>query len=169
MIWLDGLDLPQYQHFPIHFAQHYSEPRYPAEDFPTSDLLFPWSDMEAKLVAVEGSHAIVRYTSQEAGKEGQEVSNRLGAQCERIEASSSSPRVRENASSVYHVIDGSGRTTIGDKTIQWEKGDTFAVPAWQPFSHEATTSTFLFRFDDIPMLKALGYYRNEADNFFEDL
>lgn len=167
MIWLDGLDLPQYQHFPIHFAQHYSEPRYPAQDAPTSELLFPWSNMEARLRASPDAHAIVRYTSQVAGKEGQDVSNRLGAQCERLDASSESPRVRENASSVYHVIDGSGRTAVGDKEVTWEKGDTFAVPAWEPFVHHASSDSFLFRFDDIPMLKALGYYRNEADNFFE--
>lgn len=30
MIWLDGLDLPLYHHFPTHFAQPYHEPRYPS-------------------------------------------------------------------------------------------------------------------------------------------
>lgn len=141
MIWLDGLDLPQYQHFPIHFAQHYSEPRYPAQDSPSSELLFPWIDMEKKLLAADGDHATVRYTSQEEGKEGQDVSNRLGAQCERLEAGTSSARAQENASSVYHVIDGQGQSNIGDKTIQWQKGDTFAVPAWEPYTHQVSQDT----------------------------
>lgn len=150
MIWLDGLDLPQYQHFPIHFAQHYSEPRYPAEDAPSSELLFPWVDMEAKLEAEatqEGGkgkeHVIVRYKSQEAGKEGQEVSNRLGAQCERVEAGGKSKSARENASSVYHVIEGEGKTTIGDKVIEWVKGDTFCVPAWEAYQHEVSCLRFI--------------------------
>jgi gentisate 1,2-dioxygenase len=141
MIWLDGLDLPQYQHFPIHFAQHYSEPRYPAEDAPSSELLFLWVDMEARLdveARADGGkeHVIVRYTSQEKGKEGQEVSNRLGAQCERIKADGRSKPARENASSVYHVVEGVGRTTIGEKVIEWVKGDTFCIPAWEPYHHE---------------------------------
>lgn len=139
MIWLDGLDLPQYQHFPVHFAQHHSEPRYPAEDAPSSDLLFPWRDMEKRLSAAEGDHAVVRYTSQEAGKDGQDVSARLGAQCERLNAGAESKQNRENASSVYHIVDGEGYTLVGTQTIEWVKGDTFAVPAWEPYQHVVST------------------------------
>jgi gentisate 1,2-dioxygenase len=138
MIWLDGLDLPQYQHFPVHFAQHYSQPRYPAEDATSSDIHFPWSHMQAKLDASGGKHRIVRYTSQESGKEDQDVSVRLGAQCEYLEGKSSSETSRENASSVYHVIEGEGKTAIGATVIEWTKGDTFAVPAWEPYVHEVS-------------------------------
>lgn len=184
MIWLDGLDLPQYQHFPVHFAQHYSQPRYPAEDANFSDMHFPWSRMQAELEASTGQHRIVRYTSQEPGKEGQDVSVRLGAQCERLEGGAASEPSRENASSVYHVIEGEGSSTIGEAVIQWTKGDTFAVPAWEPYQHlvspaescqkprsltdvQVKTPSFLFRFDDIPMLKALNYYRNENEGFLD--
>jgi gentisate 1,2-dioxygenase len=31
MIWLDGLDITLYHYFPTHFAQPYSELRYPSE------------------------------------------------------------------------------------------------------------------------------------------
>jgi gentisate 1,2-dioxygenase len=134
MIWLDGLDLPQYQHFPVHFAQHFSQPRYPAKDAASSELHFPWMDMERELMALPGPHRTVRYTSKEQGKEGQDVSVRLGAQCEHLQAGARSSSARENASAVYHVIDGEGETSIGEVTIEWTKGDTFAIPAWQPYS-----------------------------------
>jgi gentisate 1,2-dioxygenase len=49
MIWLDGLDLPNFTHFPVHFVEHYSEPRYPADDLEESPIVFPWSKMQAKL------------------------------------------------------------------------------------------------------------------------
>lgn len=31
MIWLDGLDLPLFQAFPVNFAQNYAESRYPSQ------------------------------------------------------------------------------------------------------------------------------------------
>jgi gentisate 1,2-dioxygenase len=83
-------------------------------------------------------HSVVRYTSQEEGEEGQEVSKVIGAQCERLEAGAKSESRRENTSAVYHVIDGKGLSTIGDKVIEWVKGDTFTVPSWQPYVHEVS-------------------------------
>lgn len=51
MIWLDGLDLPNFVHFPVHFVEHYQQPRYPAEDVDTSNspIVFPWSKMKTQL------------------------------------------------------------------------------------------------------------------------
>lgn len=28
MIWLDGLDLPMYRHFPVHFVEHFKVSRW---------------------------------------------------------------------------------------------------------------------------------------------
>ena len=89
MIWLDGLDLPQWQHFPCHFVQHYDKPRYPAEPQETSDILFPWRETQAKLDAIKDDWAVSRYTAKpttpNAGPNG-EVSKVIGAQAERINA-----------------------------------------------------------------------------------
>jgi gentisate 1,2-dioxygenase len=35
MIWLDGLELPNFRHFPVHFVEQYEKPRYLAEDVDT--------------------------------------------------------------------------------------------------------------------------------------
>lgn len=51
VIWLDGLDLPNFVHFPVHFVEHFAKARYPAEDRDESPILFPWKDMQAKLEA----------------------------------------------------------------------------------------------------------------------
>lgn len=63
MIWLDGLDLPNFQHFPVHFVEQYSSPRYPAEDVDTSSspLVFPWSRMKAALDVNGRDWAELRY------------------------------------------------------------------------------------------------------------
>ncbi|RSH81656.1 uncharacterized protein EHS24_007836 [Apiotrichum porosum] len=171
MIWLDGLDLPQFQHYPVHFVQHYKDPRYPAEDAPTSPIVFPWVDMQAALDATKGkqAHSIVRYTSQEPGHEGEEVSKIIGAQCERLDAGAKTVPVQETTSAVYHCVDGQGRTKIGDKVIEWVKGDTFTVPSWQEYTHEADVDSYLYRFDDRPMITALGFYRNATEDFYNQV
>lgn len=85
----------------------------------------------------------------------------LSGSAERLTAGESSPPVQETASSVYHVISGSGWSKVGDTRIAWKQGDTFCVPAWHPYQHfaDATETVYLYRFDDKPMLKALGFYR----------
>lgn len=92
------------------------------------------------------------------------VSRILGGSATRIAAGKSSPRTQETASSVYHVIEGSGHTTIGDQKYEWTKGDTFCIPSWYPFQHfaggsEGEEPVYLYRFDDKPMLTSLGFYR----------
>lgn len=63
MIWLDGLDLPNFVHFPTHFVEHFDAPRYPAEDVDTTEspIVFPWLLMKAQLDAIDGDSAVQRY------------------------------------------------------------------------------------------------------------
>ena len=89
------------------------------------------------------------------------MSKTLGGLAERIDAGTSSPTVCETASSVYHVIEGSGHTEINGEKFPWKTGDTFCVPSWHSYQHHADSkdTVYLYRFDDKPMLKALGFYR----------
>lgn len=92
------------------------------------------------------------------------VSKTLGTAAARINAGVATPTVQETASSVYHVIEGTGYTTIGGKKFTWEKGDTFCIPSWYPYQHFASDDhdkapVYLYRFDDKPMLNSLGFYR----------
>ena len=94
------------------------------------------------------------------------VSKTLGGLAERLNASKSSPPVQETASSVYHVIEGSGHSQIGETELTWKRGDTFCVPAWHRYEHfaDAGETVYLYRFDDKPMLKALGFYRVQGED-----
>ncbi|KAL8289973.1 hypothetical protein RB597_001568 [Gaeumannomyces tritici] len=161
MIWLDGLDLPNFVHFPVHFVEHYSAPRYPAEDADTSQspLVFPWVRMKAALDAKGGDYVTLPYLH----ADGTEVSKILGGSAAILMPGKKSLKVQETASSVYHVIEGSGHSLIGSEKFAWQKGDTFCVPAWYPYEHfadEGPEPVYLYRFDDKPMLRALGFYRN---------
>lgn len=68
---------------------------------------------------------------------------------------------QETVSSVYHVIAGSGYSTIGELKLEWKQGDTFCVPSWYRYQHYANSGStvYLYRFDDKPMIEALGFYR----------
>jgi gentisate 1,2-dioxygenase len=88
----------------------------------------------------------------------------MGAAAERIDAGAASPPVRETIGSVYHVVSGTGFSQVGETELRWEQGDTFAVPSWHRLEHRATgaTPSYLFRYDDRPMIAALGLYRTET-------
>ncbi|KAH7039587.1 putative gentisate 1,2-dioxygenase [Microdochium trichocladiopsis] len=175
MIWLDGLDLPQFRHFPVHFVEHFKDPRYPAEDIDTdaSPIVFKWHKMQARLDAQAGDWASQRYTR----NDGSEVSKTLGAAAERVTAGKSSPIRQETASSMYHVVSGSGRTIIygpdnEEEKLTWKRNDTFCIPTWARFQHFADCAdgaggagdVYLFRCDDVPMITSLGFYRTSEDD-----
>ncbi|EKG13768.1 hypothetical protein MPH_09077 [Macrophomina phaseolina MS6] len=159
MIWLDGLDLPNFVHFPVHFVEHYQHPRYPAEevDVEASPIVFPWEGMRRALDAVEGPWASLPYLK----GNGQEVSRIIGGSAERLDPGKTSPVFRETSSAVYHVVEGSGCSEINGEKIGWKRGDTFCIPSWYQYQHFASPdeTVYLYRFDDKPMLKALGFYR----------
>jgi gentisate 1,2-dioxygenase len=69
--------------------------------------------------------------------------------------------VQETASSVYHVISGSGYSDIDGQKVEWRQGDTFCIPSWHKYQHFAKPdeTVYLYRFHDKPMLTALGFYR----------
>ena len=160
MIWLDGLDLPVWQAFPVSFAESYHESRYPSRLAQgPSRLKYAWSEMLALLDQGNQSFAAVSYDLRDSKER---VSRTIGASAERIDGGTRSPQRQETASAVYHVVEGRGTTKVGERALRWERGDTFAIPAWMPYQHEAAEKTYLFRFDDRPLLEALGAYRASA-------
>lgn len=71
MIWLDGLDPPQFRHFPVHFVEHFQEPRYPASNIDRDDcpIVFPWHHMQANLDSKKHEWVSLPYLKPD-GREG---------------------------------------------------------------------------------------------------
>lgn len=160
MVWLDGLDIPIYQAFPVHFTRRFSEAQYPSHPAPAhSHLQFPWHEMQARLDEFPGDFVAIKYRDR---KSGHAISLTLGAQAERLAPMARSGFRRETSSAVYHVRSGHGRTRVGDVTLEWGAHDTFAIPSWMPYEHEnaANETAYLFRYDDSPVLHAIGAYRS---------
>lgn len=61
------------------------------------------------------------------------------------------------------MVEGSGHSLIGGKQFSWKRGDTFCIPSWYAYEHFASADSgtvYLYRFDDKPMLRSLGFYRS---------
>ncbi|PSN59353.1 RmlC-like cupin [Corynespora cassiicola Philippines] len=165
MIWLDGLDLPLFQFFPVHFVEHFSSSRYPATDIDKSQspIVYPWATMKSLLDAAPGPWTRKTYRKRNGGY----VSKTLSASAERLDGGTSSPARRETTSCVYHVISGKGHSVIGEQRFEWKEGDTFCVPSWfryEHFAEQGAERVYLYRFDDRPVIEALGFYRWEGMN-----
>ncbi len=72
---------------------------------------------------------------------------------------------RHTHTAVYHVFRGSGTTVIGEQRFDWEKGDSFVVPLWNWHAHRNRSGerAVLFSINDRPVIEALGFYREEAE------
>jgi len=71
---------------------------------------------------------------------------------------------RMTGSAVFCVVQGEGETIINAQQFRWSKGDILALPSWALHEHANTGSedAMLFSISDRPVMKALGFYREEA-------
>ena len=72
---------------------------------------------------------------------------------------------RQSASAVFLVMEGSGKTEVGDTTIDWEENDVFVVPNWTWFCHQnrsATRDAVLYEITDAPLGRSMDSWRREG-------
>ena len=68
---------------------------------------------------------------------------------------------RSTDGTVYCVVEGRGRSCVGDSRFEWATGDIFVVPSWCKVSHATDEDAVLFSYSDRPVQKALGWWREE--------
>jgi gentisate 1,2-dioxygenase len=69
---------------------------------------------------------------------------------------------RQTDAAVYCVVEGRGRTRVGETTFEWGPRDIFVIPSWAPAFHEALEDAVLFSMSDRPTQQALGLWREQA-------
>jgi gentisate 1,2-dioxygenase len=62
---------------------------------------------------------------------------------------------------IYSVVEGTGKATIGTEKYEFEPRDTFVVPSWTPLAMEAKSEVVLFSFSDRPGQEAMGLWREK--------
>ena len=68
---------------------------------------------------------------------------------------------RSTDATVFSVVEGQGRTLVGDEALAWGPRDTFVVPSWRTRRHEADEEAVLFSFSDRAVQERLGLWREE--------
>lgn len=69
---------------------------------------------------------------------------------------------RHAANMIYVVMQGEGRSKIGDQNFEWKFGDTIAAPAWNRIEHHASADTVMFEMSDEALMRWAHYYRFDA-------
>jgi gentisate 1,2-dioxygenase len=187
-MWIDGLDFPIVNMLDTAFAETYPEELQPVTKNEGDSLLryganllpidyiphrqsspifnYPYSRTREALDGLYRNgplhrcHGIkMQYVDPSTG--GYPMTA-IGAFMQLLPAGFSGTAYRSTDSTIYSIVEGRGRTRIGETTFDWKEHDIFVVPSWYRVSHEAHTEAVLFSFSDRPAQKALGFWREEA-------
>jgi gentisate 1,2-dioxygenase len=159
-VWQDGLDIPLMNSLDANFYEVH--PKFNQKRAPLSRekwskpyspvFLYKWDDAY-KAVKKEMVH---HYTNPLTGGP---VMPTMGAKLELVKETRP---IRHTGSVIYQVATGRGWSEVGGKRFEWEEKDIFCVPSWTKYRHGAHGEAVLFSFNDLPAMKALSLYREEA-------
>jgi gentisate 1,2-dioxygenase len=191
VVWLDGLDLPTVRFMGPMFSELYQGGKSYPEGRPAFDNIARYGanmlPMDAKFE--EPSSPVFHYPYK-ATKEallnlkrsgetdpyhgikmqyinpvdGGPVMPTIGCYMQLLPGRFKTETYQSSAAWIYSVVEGHGRTIIGDTEIEWGPRDTFVVPTWYPHHHESDGDAFVFSFSDRTMQEKLGLYREKRGN-----
>jgi len=96
---------------------------------------------------------------------GGPVMQTIGAAMQLLRPGERTKAHRHTGSFIYQVAKGSGHSIIDGRRFDWQERDIFCVPSWAWHEHanaSASEDACLFSFNDLPVMQALGLYREEA-------
>ena len=189
VIWLDGLDIPIVAFVDAGFAERYPDEVQPVVKAEGDALaryganLLPVDHVSSSLTTPIFSYPYAR--TREA-LERMRRDNRWhpchGLKMQYINPTTGGPAMptigafiqllprgfaghpsRSTDGTVYCVVEGRGRTRVGDSVFDWQPKDVFIVPSWSRVSHDAQDDSVLFSFSDRPMQQALGLWREKVE------
>lgn len=93
------------------------------------------------------------------------VMRTLGASMQMLRPGERTKAHRHTGSYLYTVAKGEGFSIINGKRFDWKERDVFCVPSWAWHEHgnaSASDDACLFCLSDIPVMRALSLYREQA-------
>lgn len=185
VIWLDALDLPLFVYLEGSYAiggdlqaqrnrPDASELEYRAAGLAPSRLSgtsprrypmmrYPWVRTEDALREMskysDAGIAEMDYINPETGTD---ILPALGFTAMMVPAGQTLAPPLRSASCAFHVVKGSGKTSINGETITWGPKDTFTAPVFADITHRANEDAFLVRIHDRPLQEKLGYYEERS-------
>jgi gentisate 1,2-dioxygenase len=90
----------------------------------------------------------------------------IGAHVQVLRPGEETKMHRHTDTTIYHVVEGSGATSLGaqdEKTIEWDERDCFILPPWEWHKHSNTSNkpAYLFSVTDAPAIDLLGFHQEE--------
>jgi len=189
VIWLDGLDVPIVNLFKASFSEGSDaktasagpppgdcEARYGGALLPdgckatslSSPLLnYRYGRARESLATmlrngpVDSCHGVkLRYANPLTGGS---VMPTMSAAIQLLPAGFRTAPYRSTDGTVFVVVEGGGRSKIGDAAFDWTENDVFVAPSWAPQQHQARTEAVLFSFSDRVAQEKLGLWRELRD------
>jgi gentisate 1,2-dioxygenase len=93
------------------------------------------------------------------------VMQTMGASMQMLRPGEHTNAHRHTGSYLYHVAKGSGYSIIDGRRFDWQERDIFCVPSWAWHEHANASDrddACLFCLSDLPVMRALGLYREQA-------
>ncbi len=189
IIWMDGLDLPLVGDLDAIFFELYPAEQQPVQWVNDSERKFSGPQLRPTWEKPQASHSpLLNYkwepTYQALKRIGEGPASAFDDVCfEYLHPHTGGPTLptigcyvqmirpgvhtqahRQVSSAVYHVFEGRGYTVINSTRFDWERGDFFVVPpwAWHEHANESSEEAILFSIQDIPVVQALGLYREQT-------
>ena len=169
-IWQDGLDIPMVNMLEANFFEVHPElaQRVDPNTEGVPFLKYEW----------EPTYATLREAASEPGSPfdgvlrpylnsitGGPVMSTIGAAMQLLRPGEHTRSHRHTGSAVYQVAKGSGFSIIAGQRFDWAERDIFCVPSWAWHEHANNSpneDSCLFQFNDLPVMHALGLYREQA-------
>lgn len=191
-VWQDGLDIPLMNALDANFFEVHPDmlqgASYPVDDSTATYAgpgLLPqgprWSKAYSPLFKYgwdDTYDALKRYATVTDGSPydgvlmeyvnpvtGGPVMQTIGASMQLLRAGEHTKAHRHTGSFVYQVAKGRGFSIIGGTRFDWKERDIFCIPSWVPHEHgnaSADEDACLFTFNDLPVMRSLGLYREQA-------
>jgi gentisate 1,2-dioxygenase len=191
-IWQDGLDIPLVNALEANFYAVHPDLKQPVTfpvDDATGSWAAPglvpagadWNKPYSPLLKYEWAptyESLQRYAGVTDGspydgvlmnyvnpQTGGPVMQTIGASMQLLRPGETTHAHRHTGCSIYQVAKGEGYSIIGGKRFDWKHHDIFCVPAWAFHEHGNASQkddACLFCFNDLPVMHALGLYREEA-------
>jgi gentisate 1,2-dioxygenase len=191
VIWLDGLDIPMVRFFDAGFAERHAQESQPIIK-PEGDALARYGTNLLPLEyrpASSGATPVFSYPYQrsrdalERLRSASQLDDCHGIKLQYVNPATGGypmptiaaylqllPRgfrgqpYRSTDGTVYSIVEGAGRSRVGDRVFDWGAKDTFVVPSWCKVAHESDDDSVLFSFSDRPVQKALGLWREQVES-----
>ena len=186
-VWLDGLDIPIVALFDAGFFENYpddvqpntvpigdSAARYSANMLPVDYVQtclsspifnYPYERSRAALTELErngpahASHGYkMRFVNPASGGHAMPT---IGAFMQLLPKGFRGQSYRQTDGAIYAIVEGRGRSVVGDRTFDWGPRDVFVAPSWAAVAHEADGEAVLFSMSDRPAQQAMGLWREQ--------